>query len=163
MKILYLHGLDSFLQDDRRQVLQRYGEVFAPVLDYKNTPNLFQTLQKEYTDVEAIIGSSAGGLATYYLAQTMRKPCLLFNPALNFRDEMPIPTDFDLSYFEYMRIVIGLQDEVIDVWQSIEIVKKDISERQNVDIHSINKMKHSYPIEIFQHEVEIFFKKLASK
>lgn len=163
MKILYLHGLDSFLQDDRKQVLQQYGEVFAPILDYKNTPHLFETLQKKYSDIEAIIGSSAGGLATYYLAQAIKKPCLLFNPALNFRNEMPIPTDFDPSYFEYMRIVIGLQDEIIEAWQSLSIIKNDISQNQNIDIHLINKMKHSYPIEIFRQEVAFFFKKLTEK
>lgn len=40
-KILYLHGLDSTLQDDRRAVLAPYGEIVAPVLDYRNTPDLF--------------------------------------------------------------------------------------------------------------------------
>lgn len=158
MKILYLHGLDSFLQDDRREVLQQYATVFAPVLDYKNTPNLFQTLQEEYHDVDAIVGSSAGGLVTYYLAQALQKPCLLFNPALAFRSEMPIVTNFNRSYSQYMQIVIGLQDEVILPWQSLELLRDDISENQNVEIHLINKMEHSYPIEIFRKETKFFIK-----
>ena len=69
MKILYLHGLDSFLQEDRREVLLEYAQIEAPVLDYLNAPNLFQQLINEYKDVNAIIGSSAGGLIAYYLAQ----------------------------------------------------------------------------------------------
>ena len=77
-KILYLHGLDSTLQDDRRAVLAPYGEIVAPVLDYRNTPDLFSTLVRDYADVTAIIGSSAGGLVAYYLAQALLKPCLLF-------------------------------------------------------------------------------------
>ncbi|GET46704.1 YqiA/YcfP family alpha/beta fold hydrolase [Capnocytophaga felis] len=158
MKILYLHGLDSFLQDDRREVLQRYARVFAPVLDYKNTPNLFQALQEEYHDVDVIIGSSAGGLVTYYLAQALQKPCLLFNPALAFRGEMPIKTDFNRQYNQYMQIVIGLQDEVIPPWQSLELLRSDISENQNIEIHLINKMEHSYPIDIFRKETEFFIK-----
>lgn len=161
MKILYLHGLDSFLQDDRRAVLQTYGTVLAPVLDYKNTPNLFQKLQNDFADVQAIIGSSAGGLATYYLAQALNKPCLLFNPALNFRDQLPINTAFNPSYSGYMRLVIGLCDEVIPAWEVVDIVKNDISENQNIDIQLIGKMKHSYPISIFQEEVSVFFTKLA--
>ena len=44
MKILYLHGLDSYLQDDRRAVLTPYGEIFAPTIDYRNAPNLFAEL-----------------------------------------------------------------------------------------------------------------------
>ena len=33
MKILYLHGLDSFLQEDRREVLLEYAQIEATVLD----------------------------------------------------------------------------------------------------------------------------------
>ncbi|AWL79126.1 YqiA/YcfP family alpha/beta fold hydrolase [Capnocytophaga canimorsus] len=158
MKILYLHGLDSFLQDDRRAVLQQYATIYAPVLDYKNTPNLFEKLQEMYHDVDAIIGSSAGGLVTYYLAQALQKPCLLFNPALTFRSEMPIATRFNRSYTQYMQIVIGLQDEVLPSWQSLELLRNDISENQNIEIHLINKMSHSYPIDIFRKETEFFIK-----
>lgn len=161
MKILYLHGLDSFLQNDRKEVLEQYGTVYAPTLDYKNAPNLFQNLQKDYASVQAIIGSSAGGLITYYLGQAMQKPCLLFNPALNFKNEMPISTTFDTSYSQYMRIVIGIQDEVIPAWQSVEIIKNDITKNQNIDIQLINHMKHSYPITIFEQEVSTFMKILS--
>lgn len=157
MKILYLHGLDSHLQNDRREVLQHYGDIQAPILDYKKTPNLFQLLQEKYIDTDAIIGSSAGGLVAYYLAQTLQKPALLFNPALNFRNEMPIVTTFDSSYTKYMRIVIGLQDEIIPAWDSLNIIKNDISASQNIEVHLINAMKHSYPIEIFQRETDLFF------
>ncbi|MFK8296287.1 YqiA/YcfP family alpha/beta fold hydrolase [Capnocytophaga canimorsus] len=158
MKILYLHGLDSFLQDDRRAVLQQYATIDAPVLDYKNTPNLFEKLQETYHDADAIIGSSAGGLVTYYLAQALQKPCLLFNPAITFRSEMPIATRFNRSYTQYMQIVIGLQDEVLPSWQSLELLRNDISENQNIEIHLINKMGHSYPIDIFRKETEFFIK-----
>ncbi|MFK8266684.1 YqiA/YcfP family alpha/beta fold hydrolase [Capnocytophaga cynodegmi] len=158
MKILYLHGLDSFLQDDRRAVLQQYATIYAPVLDYKGTPNLFEKLQETYHDVDAIIGSSAGGLVTYYLAQALQKPCLLFNPALTFRSEMPIATRFNRSYTQYMQIVIGLQDEVLPSWQILELLRNDISENQNIEIHLINKMSHSYPIDIFRKETEFFIK-----
>ncbi|MFK8282120.1 YqiA/YcfP family alpha/beta fold hydrolase [Capnocytophaga cynodegmi] len=158
MKILYLHGLDSFLQDDRRAVLQQYATIDAPVLDYKNTLNLFEKLQETYHDVDAIIGSSAGGLVTYYLAQALQKPCLLFNPALTFRSEMPIATRFNRSYTQYMQIVIGLQDEVLPSWQCLELLRNDISENQNIEIHLINKMSHSYPIDIFRKETEFFIK-----
>ncbi|RIY36979.1 alpha/beta hydrolase [Capnocytophaga canis] len=156
-RLLYLHGLDSLLQDDRRAVLQTYGMVEGPTINYKNTPNLFQKLQQNYADIEAIIGSSAGGLVAYYLAQYLQKPCLLFNPALTFRAEMPIPTAFNKNYKEYMQIVVGGQDKIISAWESIEIIKEDISENQNINIHFTNTMQHSYDIDIFRKEVEFFF------
>lgn len=160
MKILYLHGLDSHLQDDRRAVLEGFAQVEAPVLDYLNTPNLFSQLVVDYQDVKALIGSSAGGLVAYYLAQKIKKPCLLFNPALCFRERMPFPISFDKNYTNYMRIVIGGQDEVIDPLLSLKILQEDISSVQNIDIHIINQMKHSYPIEIFSQECQFFFQKI---
>lgn len=160
MKILYLHGMDSHLQDDRRAVLEPYAEVYAPLLDYRNSPDLFSFLQSQYADIQAIIGSSAGGLVGYYLAQQMDKPCLLFNPALPFRNETPFFFNFNKNYEKYMRIVIGLQDEIISPWQSIDILKQDFKATQNAEIQLINQMKHSYPIEIFSKEVAIFFKNI---
>jgi len=55
MKILYLHGLDSYLQDDRRTVLSPYGEIFAPTIDYRNAPNLFAELQTQYASADTLV------------------------------------------------------------------------------------------------------------
>ena len=163
MKILYLHGLDSFLQEDRREVLLEYAQIEAPVLDYLNAPNLFQQLINEYKDVNAIIGSSAGGLIAYYLAQKLDKHCLLFNPALCHYSKMPFPHFFDKNYLKYMQIVLGKQDEVIPYEESLKIISNDISEKQNIELHIINQMKHSYPISIFKQEISLFFDKISQE
>ena len=157
MKILYLHGLDSYLQDDRRAVLTPYGEIFAPTIDYRNAPNLFAELQKEYAEVDVLIGSSLGGLIVYYLAQKLGKPCLLFNPALTYRHEVPFNTQPNSNYRAYMQIVIGLQDDVITPWESLSVLREDMSPQQNIEIHLLNTMAHTYPIEIFEKEVKEFF------
>jgi predicted esterase YcpF (UPF0227 family) len=34
MNILYLHGLKSKLKEDKRKILEQYGRVFAPEIDY---------------------------------------------------------------------------------------------------------------------------------
>ena len=146
MKILYLHGLDSYLQDDRRAVLTPYGEIFAPTIDYRNAPNLFAELQNEYAEVDVLIGSSLGGLIVYYLAQKLGKPCLLFNPALTYRHEVPFNTQPNLNYRAYMQIVIGLQDDVITPWESLSVLRGDMSPQQNIEIHLFNTMAHTYPI-----------------
>ena len=159
-KILYLHGLDSTLQDDRRAVLAPYGEIVAPVLDYRNTPDLFSTLVRDYADVTAIIGSSAGGLVAYYLAQALLKPCLLFNPAFTYKNELPATVQSNPYYAAYNQIVIGLQDTVIDPWQSLAELKGLLKTRQPAEIHLINTMAHSYPIGIFEKEVAYFMQKI---
>lgn len=157
MKILYLHGLDSFLQDDRRNVLSHYGEIFAPTINYRNAPNLFDELQNQYASADVLIGSSLGGLVVYYLAQKLGKPCLLFNPALTHRHEMPFNPQPNPDYAAYMQVVIGLQDSVITPWESLAILREDMNSLPNVTIHLINTMEHSYPIEIFEKEVKHFF------
>lgn len=157
MKILYLHGLDSFLQDDRRNVLSHYGEIFAPTINYRNAPNLFDELQNQYPSADVLIGSSLGGLVVYYLAQKLGKPCLLFNPALTHRHEMPFNPQPNPDYAAYMQVVIGLQDSVIAPWESLAILREDMNSLPNVTIHLINTMEHSYPIEIFEKEVKHFF------
>ena len=53
-KILYLHGLDSYLHTDREEVLAPYGEILAPVFDYKNNPDLFSHLCEEYQNIDVI-------------------------------------------------------------------------------------------------------------
>ena len=161
MKILYLHGLDSHLQDDRRAVLLPYGEIFAPTIDYRNCPHLFQELRETYTDVEAIIGSSAGGLVAFYLAQNLLKPCLLFNPAFTYKQELPQNVQANPHYAAYMQVVIGLQDKVITPWESLWLLKEELRECQPVEIHLYNTMAHSYPIKIFEKEVKKFFKQLT--
>lgn len=163
MKILYLHGLDSVLQDDRRQEMEKYGEVHGPTLDYKNTPGLYKKLAETYHNVDSIIGSSAGGLVTYYLAQTLKKPCLLFNPALPFRSEMPMPTAFNNVHDQFMQVVIGLQDDVVNPQQTIALLQSDIAPRQKVEIHLINQMEHSYPISIFAKELAYFIETITQK
>lgn len=161
MKILYLHGLDSFLQDDRREVLEKKAEIYAPTLDYKaGGKNLFNQLITDYKQVNAIIGSSAGGLITYYLAQILNKPCLLFNPALPFKKDLPFEVSFDKNYQKLMQIVLGFQDEIIPYHESLKIIFEDITETQNIDIHIINQMKHSYDIHIFSKEFEFFLNKV---
>lgn len=160
MKILYLHGLDSTLQEDRCTVLSAYGQICAPELDYRNSPNLLSVLSEEYADVTVIIGSSAGGLVGYYLAQALLKPCLLFNPAMTYQDQVPTKVEPNPHYAAYMQVVIGLQDSVINPWESLEALKNNLQLRQPAEIHLINTMAHSYPIGIFEQEVRKFFEKI---
>jgi len=160
-KILYLHGLDSYLHADREEVLAPYGEILAPVFDYKNSPELFTHLCEEYQNIDVIIGSSAGGLIGYFLAQKLQKPCALFNPALNYEHEMPFAPFWDKQYKEYMLLVIGMQDEVIPYKESLPIALTDKAPEQQVDIHLIQNMAHSYPIEIFSQELKFFFDRVC--
>ena len=56
-----------------------------------------------------------------------------------------------------MQVVIGLQDDVITPWESLSVLREDMSPQQNIEIHLLNTMAHTYPIEIFEKEVKEFF------
>ena len=162
-KILYLHGLNSHLHADREEVLAHYGEILAPVFDYKNNPELFIHLCEKYQNIDVIIGSSAGGLIGYFLAQKLQKPCALFNPALNYQHELPFAPFWDKEYKQYMLLVMGIQDEVIPYKESLPIALAEKTTEQQVEIHLIQAMEHSFPIEIFSRELKFFFDKISSQ
>src|SRR5690554_4666971 len=87
MNILYLHGLDSSLNDEKRAILEKYGKVYAPLIDYREDANRVVFLIDEFKDkdIDVVIGSSMGGFAGYYIADALQRPALLFNPALAYR------------------------------------------------------------------------------
>ena len=64
MTILYLHGLESKLNPEKRAILERFATVIAPDMDYHNDPNIFDLLLKsnEKNQFDIVMGSSMGGL-----------------------------------------------------------------------------------------------------
>ena len=84
MNILYLHGLMSKLSPEKRKVLEQYGEVFAPDINYPKKHIQPAEILKQYPDTEfnVIIGSSMGALNAYIISENIGRPALLFNPPL---------------------------------------------------------------------------------
>lgn len=69
MTILYLHGLESKLNASKRAILESYGAVIAPDLDYKNNLDTIQQTYVNYKSeaIDYVMGSSMGGFAEYHL------------------------------------------------------------------------------------------------
>src|SRR5690554_5185129 len=84
MNILYLHGLNGSLSPEKREILEHYGNVFAPAIDYEKDSQSIATLSTSFNpqDINVIIGSSMGGFVGYYISNLFQCPALLFNPAL---------------------------------------------------------------------------------
>ena len=84
MNILILHGLESKLSDEKRTILETYGTVFAPYLDYESNPNVIQNLYDKYHNQEfsAVIGSSMGGFTAYHLANSLGCLCSIVQSSL---------------------------------------------------------------------------------
>ncbi|MDO5655790.1 MAG: YqiA/YcfP family alpha/beta fold hydrolase [Flavobacteriaceae bacterium] len=154
-KVLYLHGLNSQLHSNRREVMQAMGlNVFAPHCDYTSNQNLLSQLLDEY-DVDMVIGSSAGGLAGYYFSGLKKIPALLFNPALPFRHYIPhIPELPQRNSF--LQIVIGARDLDVSPEKTFEFLKNEFNEDVPLEIHWINNLAHRFNIQIFESELRYF-------
>lgn len=163
VKILYLHGLDSFLNDEKRAVLENYGQVLAPNINYRENSNIYslflEELKKENIDV--IIGSSMGGLIGYYLSHNINKPSLLFNPALPYQSVLQIVDKKNTNPSSAIKyIVLGKKDIIVKYSDNLDFLNKNIHQDDNIEIKIINQLEHRIPTDIFEKEVFNFFKSI---
>jgi hypothetical protein len=165
MNILYLHGLESKLSAPKRTILETYGTVIAPDIDYKSNPNAIQNLYNEYhnQDINAVIGSSMGGFAAYHLANSLGIWALLYNPALPYRNSVlqNIPSHLPQKQSPLMRIVLGGQDDVIKAKDNLVFLSQNFSELKECTIEIINGLAHQIPVAIFKNQTDVFFQELC--
>lgn len=165
MNILFLHGLESKLSDPKRAILETYGTVIAPDIDYQSNPNTIQNLYDAYQnqDINVIIGSSMGGFAGYYLANSLGVCALLYNPALPYRNSVVqnIPSDLPTNQSPLLRFVLGGQDEVIKAKDNLAFLSQNCSDLKNCSIEIIDELAHQIPVHIFEEQTEAFFERLC--
>ncbi|MCG2431842.1 YqiA/YcfP family alpha/beta fold hydrolase [Aequorivita xiaoshiensis] len=164
MNILYLHGLDSSLNTEKRAILEEFGMVYSPQIDYRNDERSIESLIKLYNDknIDFVIGSSMGGFAAYYIADRFQRPALLFNPALAYRSVHQEIPDIKNPISNLKHLVLGAKDEVIDPKSTLEFLSNSIG-IDNYNIKVRQDLQHRIPEEIFEVEVKAFFKELLLK
>jgi len=161
MNILYLHGLESKLSFEKQKCLSDFGTVFSPDMDYYSNPKMFQFLYETYNDktIDCIIGSSMGGFMGYYLAMAFNCKALLFNPALSFRSVLQeIPESLHAKENTYFQMILGWNDTVVPAKKTLEFLKDNASNGTGCTIKLIPSMEHRIPFEIFEKEVQLFFR-----
>lgn len=165
MNILFLHGLESKLSPEKRVILEKYGNVIAPELDYKSNTNMTQHLYDAYQtqDINAIIGSSMGGFAGYYLANSLSICALLFNPALPYRNtiEQIVPINIPINQSLFMRIVLGGQDTIIKAKDNLAFFAQNVAAKTDYAITIKSDLAHQIPVDVFEEETKAFFKALC--
>ena len=165
MNILFLHGLESKLSPEKRVILEKYGNVIAPELDYKSNPNMIQHLYDAYQtqDINAIIGSSIGGFAGYHLANSLGVCALLYNPALPYRNtiEQIVPVSIPINQSLHMRIVLGGQDTIIKAKDNLAFFAQNVAAKTDYAISIISDLAHQIPVDVFEEETKAFFKALC--
>lgn len=165
MNILFLHGLESKLSDEKRAILETYGTVIAPDLEYKSNPNVIQNLYDEFKnqDINTIIGSSMGGFAGFHLANSLGICALLYNPALPYRNsiEQLIPNNLQVRESPLMRIILGGQDEIIKAKDNLAFLSQNSKPNTDYTIVIKNDLAHQIPVDVFKEETEAFFESLC--
>lgn len=158
-KTLYIHGLNGFLNDEKRTILSKYTQVVAPKLDFRSNPTSYYDLLSiaKEDNVDIIIGTSMGGCMAYHLSLHLSLPALLFNPALPFRSVgIDLPTHYKVRD-TYLRVIIGGQDDIIDPIQNISWLATH--EKGDMDIRWKNTLGHRIPTDVFEEEVGGFFER----
>lgn len=162
MNILYLHGLDSKLSPEKKAVLEKYGEVFAPDLNYYTNPDAIDSILEMYAgiDINTIIGSSMGGFAAYHVSNALFRPALLFNPALKKRS-VPQNVPSNEAHNDLKQIVIGQRDEVVSPADTLNFLSENFNPVTHLHLHLVPRLGHNIPVELFKEEVQSFFDKLC--
>ena len=160
MHILYIYGLDSKLSPEKRQILEEYGKVITPEIDYYSNEEAIKSIldQVKNEKIDAVIGSSMGGFAGYYISTILNVPSLLFNPALEKRSvEQEIP-QFALTKNTDKKFLLGAIDDVIDPGDTLRFLSRNFNDFTNFHIQIMPGLTHNIPVEVFKKEVQSFFK-----
>lgn len=163
MNILYLHGLKSKLKPGKRKILEKYGKVFAPDLDYRNNPNAIETiLEMDFgSEINVVMGSSMGGFAAYHVSNALFRPALLFNPALMKRPVLQNIPAYNNNYNNLKQIIIGQNDDVVIPGDTLSFLAENFNPVTDIYLRLVPRLGHRIPEELFEEEVESFFEKLC--
>ena len=161
MKILFLHGLESKLNAPKRKVLEQYGTVQAPDLEYKSDPNIIPKMQQHIAEwqPDVLIGSSMGGFTGFFLAQMTGIPALLYNPAvLSGRRYQIVPENLPAHFNAPVQIILGGIDPLVPPEATLDFLKTHYPNEKHFHIKTIPEMAHRIPFEVFELEGNAFFK-----
>ena len=161
MNILYLHGLKSKLSPEKRQILEQYGKVYAPGIDYESAYiQPLEILQKfPETHFNVVIGSSMGALNAYIISENIGRPALLFNPPLVKYQTI----EFKAKYVKGLaskQILLGGQDVVVDPRETLDYLKQHLTEFE-LELKVDPILGHRIPIDIFENQAALFFSKIC--
>ncbi|WP_178984914.1 YqiA/YcfP family alpha/beta fold hydrolase [Winogradskyella helgolandensis] len=162
MNILYIHGLNGSLSPEKRIILEQYGVVYAPSIDYENRPNVISGLSAAFNshDINVVIGSSMGGFTGYYVSNRYQCPALLFNPALANRSVHQEIPELEHKKSILKHFVLGTADDVVNPVETLQFLANTIELSPEYNIHLRNDLAHRIPLDVFKEEVKHFFSKL---
>ena len=162
MNILYLHGLNSKLSDKKREVLEQYGQVYAPDINYSEKHFQPDLILKEFPNIEfnVVMGSSMGALNAYAISEIIGRPALLFNPPLSKYQEVESKSKFTRGLTS-KQILLGGSDDVVNAAETLNFLGKNL-QKSVLNIKVLPQLGHRIPIDVFTDQVEKFFKDICA-
>jgi uncharacterized protein len=161
MNILYLHGLKSKLSKPKRNLLEKYGKVYAPDIPYEIKHIQPEEILAQFQDIEfnVVIGSSMGALNAYIISENIGRCALLFNPPLSKYENVNFSTGY-INADASKQILLGGIDEIVNPADTLEFLK-DHLQKDQLEIIIDPRLGHRIPIDIFKEQLERFFSKLC--
>lgn len=166
MKAFYLHGYDSTgLTAEKEKALKSLGlEVVAPRYIYPDMTNILPDISRQLAteQPDMLIGSSMGGRLAFYLANGIRLPALLFNPALvhaMIDERHPISTAYrELPLYPHQQFVLGAQDETVPYRLTLEFMEEYYPD-QPIYHKLLPELEHGIPVEVFENQAGLFLER----
>lgn len=158
MTILYIHGLNGSLIPEKRAILERYGKVESPSIDYENNADSISWLYDQYKDrkIDLIMGSSMGGFAGYHLSKLLQLPALVFNPALAERSVVQNIPKTPETNRGLIHIVLGSKDPVVNPKDTLHFLGDLLMQEQDYRMSICHDLEHRIPLDVFEEEVVRF-------
>jgi predicted esterase YcpF (UPF0227 family) len=116
MKIAYLHGLESSINEKDPKIIfmkANFKEVYAPSINYRDEmtfDKLFSDIKRMNPDV--IIGSSMGGYVSYLIGSKLSIETIIFNPAVEKRSFNPVVDASGMKKSKH-NVYLGKSDNVV--------------------------------------------------
>ncbi len=164
--ILYLHGFQGFVTDEKKEFLDSIGNSFYPFLDYENeADSIINRLLKiiKEKNIDLIAGTSLGGMITYYLGLITEKPTMLLNPAVIAVPQLSefIPEEIrSKKATKDILVFSGKKDEVVPFElqkEFFENLEKDST--IDIEFNEEENLVHLVELDYFKK----FFKKFLKK
>ena len=163
MNILYLHGLKSKLNPEKRKILEQYGNVFAPDINYQKEHVQPVSILHKFPDTEfnVVIGSSMGALNGYIISNWIGRPALLFNPPL-FRhpEKLVLPEEKYLKGESSKQLLLGGSDDVVNPQETLAFLSRHLQEHE-LELKVDPRLGHRIPPDLFKEQVSHFFSKFC--
>lgn len=155
MKTLYIHGLDSYPKVEKIDILKKHKlDPVALHLNYRKKLGFYETLKETALrkKVKFIVGSSLGGYLGFLLANDLGLPCLLYNPAMEYKEKVFYSIMPQLEEFKSPNcyVVLGAWDKTVNPEETKKTLKEHQHNGLNCKIVTCEWLGHKIDLNTFE-------------